>query len=102
VPALLAAWWAAACAAIAAGGVTGVVRWFAGGPVPVTAVILWAVAAAEIGWCLRRVGSFRRWTSVLYVVPLAAFVALFVRSAGRALLRRPVTWRGRVVGARTG
>jgi 4,4'-diaponeurosporenoate glycosyltransferase len=102
LPALLAACWVAACAAIAAGGVTGVVRWLAGGPVPLTAATLWAVAAAEIGWCLRRIGSFRWWTSVLYVVPLAAVVALFVRSSARALLGRPATWRGRVVGARTG
>ncbi|MBV9952188.1 MAG: glycosyltransferase, partial [Acidimicrobiia bacterium] len=101
LPALLAAWWVAACAAVGAGGVAGVARWLTGGRAPVAATILWAVVAAELGWCLRRVGSFRWWTSVAFVVPLTAFVALFIRSSVRVLLGRPATWRGRAVGART-
>jgi hypothetical protein len=92
----------AACATVAAGGVAGIVRWISGGPVPIAGALLWAAVAVEVGWCLRRAGSFRWWTSVAFVVPLAAFVALFVRSSVRALLGRPVTWRGRAVGARTG
>jgi hypothetical protein len=46
-----------------------------------------------------RIGRFQAWTGLAFVVPLAAFVGMFLVSAGRTVLRRPSTWRGRRVGA---
>jgi 4,4'-diaponeurosporenoate glycosyltransferase len=56
--------------------------------------------AFQSWWMLRRLGRFGIATSVLFPVPLAAFVGLFARSAALALARRPVRWRGRVVANR--
>jgi 4,4'-diaponeurosporenoate glycosyltransferase len=53
--------------------------------------------AFQSWWMLRRLGRFGIATSALFPVPLAAFVALFARSAALAAARRPVPWRGRVV-----
>lgn len=53
--------------------------------------------AAQVAWMLRRVGRFGPWAAALYPIPLAAFVALFLRSAVLFTLRRPRTWRGRTV-----
>lgn len=44
-----------------------------------------------------RTGTFGLATAALYPVPLAAFVALTVRSAWRRSVRRSVAWRGRTV-----
>jgi hypothetical protein len=46
---------------------------------------------------LRRTGSFRWWTWVLFPVPLLAFDVLFARSAALTVVRRSVRWRGREV-----
>ena len=51
--------------------------------------------AVQVHWLLGRIGRFRGWTSVVFVVPLLAFVALFAVSLVRTVLRRPATWRGR-------
>lgn len=87
VPAALGATaWVAACAAVAAGVVTG--------SLPPAAYL---VVALQWWWLLRRIGSFRWWAWALWPVPLAAFVAIFLRSAALTLARRPVRWRGRRV-----
>ncbi len=66
---------------------------------------LWAIAylllALQLGRILRRVGSFRSWTWVLFPVCLVAFDVIFARSALHTVLRRTVTWRGRDVDLRT-
>ncbi|HEY8547952.1 MAG TPA: glycosyltransferase [Acidimicrobiales bacterium] len=84
--ALAAAAWVAACAAVAAGVGTG--------SLPPAAYL---AVAAQWWWMLRRIGSFRWWAWALWPVPLAAFVALFLRSAALTVARRPVRWRGRRV-----
>ena len=62
---------------------------------------LWAVAWVSAAWqlrsILRRIGSFRWWTWVLFPVPLLAFDVVFARSAFRTAIRRSVRWRGREV-----
>ena len=61
----------------------------------------WAVAWVGVAWqlrsILRRVGSFRWWTWVLFPAPLLAFDVVFARSAARTVVRRSVRWRGRRV-----
>jgi 4,4'-diaponeurosporenoate glycosyltransferase len=46
---------------------------------------------------LRRIGSFRWWTWVLFPAPLLAFDVIFARSAVLTAVRRSVRWRGREV-----
>jgi 4,4'-diaponeurosporenoate glycosyltransferase len=62
---------------------------------------LWLLAWAGVAWqlrsVLRRVGSFRWWTWVLFPAPLLAFDVVFARSAALTVVRRSVRWRGRRV-----
>lgn len=92
-----AALWVAGTAAVATATLAGLARWVGGGPVPWWALAGWLVVAVQLRWILRRLGSFRWWTCVAFVVPLAAFVAIFVRSVVLTAVRRRVRWRGRVV-----
>lgn len=94
---VLAAIWVAALCAVGTATIFGLVRLPAGGQLPVAAGLCWIVLAADLHRNLRRIGSFNRWTSVLFVVPVAFFVVIFVRSAVAKLARRPVLWRGRTV-----
>lgn len=64
------------------------------------AAVAYAAVAGQLAWMLRRLGSFRWWTSALFPVALAAFVALFVRSLVLRVVRRRVTWRGRSIDVR--
>lgn len=65
---------------------------------------LWAAAWLGVAWqlrrLLRRAGSFRWWSWVLFPVPLLAFDLVFARSAALTLVRRSVRWRGREVDLR--
>ena len=51
-------------------------------------------------WVLRRIGSFRWTSAAVFPVPLAAFIAIFLRSVVLTRLRREVTWRGRRIRVR--
>lgn len=62
----------------------------------------WAALGVQLGWMLRRLGSFHWATALLFPVPLLAFVALFLRSAIVRLAGRPVAWRGRRIDSRHG
>jgi 4,4'-diaponeurosporenoate glycosyltransferase len=64
---------------------------------PVLWAVAWVGAAGQLRWILRRLGSFRWWTWVLFPVPLLAFDLIFARSAALTLVRRSVRWRGREV-----
>lgn len=91
--------------------------------VGVLAAVVWAVTTAGASWShghpavwlagwvglswqlrglLRRLGSFRWWTWLLFPLPLLAFDALFLRSAVLTVVRRSVRWRGRAVDLRDG
>lgn len=51
--------------------------------------------AGQLWWMLRRIGSFSRATALLFPLPLAAFLAVFVRSVVNIHVRHRVTWKGR-------
>ena len=60
----------------------------------------WVGVAWQLRSILRRIGSFRRWTWLLFPVPLLAFDLIFARSAALTVVRRRVQWRGREVDVR--
>ncbi|MGA8210409.1 MAG: glycosyltransferase family A protein [Nocardioidaceae bacterium] len=66
---------------------------------------LWVIGWCGVSWqlraILRRIGTFRWWTWVLFPVPLIAFDVIFARSAVRTLVRQSVLWRGREVDLRS-
>ncbi len=102
LPTIGAVAWVAMLATVATDGLGAVAVWVLGGAPPSTAlVIAWAAVSAQLAWMLRRIGSFRWWCSVALPVPLAAFVALFLRSLYLRLLHRPVSWRGRQIDVRS-
>ena len=57
----------------------------------------YAVYGVQIAYLLRRIGSFRLYTAILFPVPLLFFFAIFARSVFRS--RISVTWKGRVIHA---
>jgi 4,4'-diaponeurosporenoate glycosyltransferase len=85
----IAVFWLAALCAIALGVL------FIHGPERSVAVLVYIIAAAQIGWFARQVGSFRWFTCALYPIPLIFFFSLFSNSLLRRVFRRQVTWRGR-------
>ena len=97
--------WVCACVAVSVAAVGGAWSWaFGDGPAPWLAIAAWAAVAVEMGWMLDRIGTWRVWTAVFFPVPLAAFLAVFLRSLALTLVRGEVTWRARrvPVGARSG
>ena len=48
---------------------------------------------------LRRIGSFRSYTWLLYPVPLLFFFALMTRAFADRMLGRAVSWKGRTIPA---
>ena len=106
-PALGAALWISAHHAVAVGLVLAVLAaatgW--GDSLAWGHPVLWALAwvgfALQLGSILRRVGSFRWWTWMLFPVCLLAFDLVFARSAALTVVRRSVRWRGREVDLRS-
>ena len=98
--------WVSAHHAVAVGGVLALVEAGTGRGSDLThaSPALWAAAWIATAWqlrsFLRRIGSFRWWTWLLFPVPLLAFDALFARSALLTVVRRSVRWRGRTVDLR--
>lgn len=93
LPTLAAVLWLCAHHAVAVGAALAAARgelswWWALG---------WLAVAGQLWWVLRRLGSFRWWTAVLFPVPLLAFDLLFARSLVHTAVRRSVRWRGREV-----
>ena len=90
--------WVAAQVAVTVRAATGVTGWtFGRGPAPLVALGVYAVVAVQMRVLLRRIGSFRRLTAVVFPVPLAAFVAIFLRSCVLTFVRREVIWRDRTI-----
>ncbi|RYB91687.1 glycosyltransferase [Nocardioides oleivorans] len=98
--------WVSAHHAVAVGAVVGTVSLLtgAGGAWLVGSPLLWILAypalAFQVRSLLRRTGSFRWWTWLVFPVPLLAFDLVFARSAALTVVRRSVTWRGRDVDVR--
>lgn len=90
--------WVTACTAVALGTGRGLARWARrrSGP-PALALASWVVVAVQLRRLLAEVGSFRWWTWALFPAPLAAFLALFARSAVLTFVCRQVRWRGRTI-----
>lgn len=53
--------------------------------------------ALQLAVLLRRVGRFHPLTALAYPIPLAVFLAVFVRSLVLTFVRREVRWRGRTI-----
>lgn len=53
--------------------------------------------AAQLGVMFRQLGSFGWWAPLAYPVLAVAFVAIFARSLYLTLVRREVSWKGRVI-----
>jgi len=92
--------WVAAVSAVSAAFFVGLAGWASGGDFPLVAAVTWAAVTVQIAAMLRRVGSFGVATAVLFAVPIAFFIVVFVRSVVVTALGRPVEWRGRAVLAR--
>ncbi len=94
LPMLGAVAWVAACATVGAEGVVAAVH---AGESSFWPLIGWLLVAGQLTWLLRRLGSFRWWTAVAFPIPLAAFLAIFLRSCVHRSIRRSVRWRGRTI-----
>lgn len=92
-PAVATVAWVGVYHAVAVGALTAVVEH---GPWELWA-LAWLLVAVQLGWLLRRLGSFRWWTWVLFPLPLAFFDLVFARSLVSTSLHRSVRWRGRAV-----
>ena len=92
--------WVAAVCAVSTTFFIGLAAWAAGGEPPLTAAIAWLAVTVQIAIMLRRIGSFGVATAILFAIPVAFFVVVFLRSMVATALRRPVKWRGRSVLAR--
>ncbi len=93
--------WVAVMATVATGAIVGAARWIAGDAAPVAALVAYAIVTVHLAFVLRRIGTFRVWTAVLFPVPLSFFVAIFCRSLVAVAMGSSVTWRGRAVPSRT-
>ena len=64
------------------------------------ALLLYAACCAQIAVLGRRHGTFGVPTALVYPVPLAAFVGLFLRSTYSTFVHHSVVWRGRTLPVR--
>lgn len=91
--ALLTAAWVYGCF----GAFSQPLRALAGGQAPWLGVGLYALYAAQVGWMLTRIGSFRWWCAAAYPLALVFFVLVMLRSLVMIYILRRVSWRGRQV-----
>jgi 4,4'-diaponeurosporenoate glycosyltransferase len=56
---------------------------------------VYALYTAQIWWMMRRIGSFRPLTALLYPIPLIFFALLMLWSLLTTYVLRSVSWRGR-------
>jgi 4,4'-diaponeurosporenoate glycosyltransferase len=68
-----------------------------GGGRLLVALLAYAATATAVAAMLRRVGSFRVATAVLFPIPLAVFCGLFVRSLLHTFVLGRVSWKGREI-----
>ena len=61
--------------------------------------IVYAAYAAQVGWLLRRVGTFHWGAALLFPAPLVFYFFVFTRSVWRVVRKKPVDWKGRKIGA---
>jgi 4,4'-diaponeurosporenoate glycosyltransferase len=58
-------------------------------------VLIYGLYTLQVWWMLRRIGSFHRWTAILFPIPLAFFALVMLRSFIAIHILGGVTWRGR-------
>jgi hypothetical protein len=90
--------WVSANAAIAIDAIARGLGRAGGTPgIPWLAITAYAITAGQLWVFLRRAGRFRAATALFFPAPLAVFVAIFLRSLWLTIVRRRVTWRGRIL-----
>jgi 4,4'-diaponeurosporenoate glycosyltransferase len=57
--------------------------------------LVYALYAIQIHRWLRRIGSFRWATAVLYPIAALFFIIVFLRSLTALVFRQPLVWKGR-------
>lgn len=62
-------------------------------------LLLYVAYAVQVGWLLRRVGTFHWATALFYPVPLIFYFVVFARSVSRLSRRQTVVWKGRDIRA---
>jgi 4,4'-diaponeurosporenoate glycosyltransferase len=62
-------------------------------------LVVYLAYAAQVGWLLRRVGTFHWLTTLLFPAPLIFYFVIFTRSVWRAARKQPVDWKGRKIHA---
>lgn len=73
----------------------GLSNWVAAG------LIAYCAYAVQLWWLLRRLGNYTLVTALTYPLSLLLFVAVFVRSLYRTLVRNSVRWKGRSIPVRS-
>jgi 4,4'-diaponeurosporenoate glycosyltransferase len=58
---------------------------------------LYVLYAAQIYWMLVRIGSFKFYTALLYIIAAAFFVVVFAYSSVRSFIVKSVKWKGREI-----
>ena len=76
-----------------------VIVWITGCVLAVMHPLTYATFALQLGFLLRRIGSYRWLTALLYPIPLLFFVFVFARSAFQMHNNERILWKGRVVRA---
>jgi len=62
--------------------------------------LLYVAYAVQIGWALRRIGSFQAWVAPLFPIPLTFFALVMARSLVLTHILGRVCWKGRVIPTR--
>jgi len=58
---------------------------------------LYILYVAQIYWMLVRIGNFKLYTALFYLIPMAFFVVVFAYSFVRSFIVRSVKWKGREI-----
>jgi 4,4'-diaponeurosporenoate glycosyltransferase len=74
--------------------------WVAGALLATRHPVAYGLYVVELAWMLRRIGNFGPLTALAYPIPLAFFLAVFLRSLGLTYIRKEVRWRGRTISTR--
>jgi 4,4'-diaponeurosporenoate glycosyltransferase len=61
---------------------------------------LYILYAAQIYWMLVRIGNFKFYTALFYLIPMAFFIVVFAYSVIRSFIIRSVKWKGREINLR--
>lgn len=61
---------------------------------------LYILFAAQIYWMLVRIGNFKFYTALFYLIPVTFFVVVFTYSFVRIFVLRSVKWKGREISLR--